>query len=136
MNTDYINSLIGSPWVYIENDCFAVVRKALKGAFGIDVPYIPLPDVSSADDNARLFDEHSRRDEWAEVIEPLPGDVVLFYRKGIPNHIGLYIGNWDCLHCFGCPKNPGVTVVENLRKMNKILYPAHKFFRYENNSGS
>lgn len=137
MNYDAINALIGSPWVYVENDCYAVVKKALKSVFGVSVPDIALPDVSNPRKNSALFEQQSNSRYWKKVDSPKPGCVVLFYNKhDTPFHCGLYIERGDVLHCWGSPKIQGSTVCENLSKMNKSVYKKYEFYKYAYNENS
>ena len=135
MNYVAVNELIGSPWVYIENDCYAVVKRGLKTIFGIDVPNIDLPSVSSPTINSEIFSLCANSRDWNKIESPAPGSVVMFYnRHGRPFHCGLYIEKGMVLHCWGSPKVQGSTVYEKLKNMNKALYAKHEFYAY--NTGS
>jgi cell wall-associated NlpC family hydrolase len=137
MNYSAVNDIIGTPWVYKENDCYAVVKKGLKDVFGIEIYDVEIPKTSNRADNISLFSLHSKKSEWFEVDTPEPGDVVLFYDKnGHPFHIGLYIQKGSVLHCWGTEKIKGSTVIEKLSRMSKAFYTKSKFFRYADNSNT
>lgn len=130
INYDAINQFIGSDWKYIENDCFAVFRKASKAAFNRDIPAVDLPEISNLKCNAQIFSEAMTGDRWERVTTPQAGDAVFFYNADdLPVHIGLYVENGDVLHCPGTIKKPLKTIYENLREMNRFVYRRFEYYR-------
>lgn len=129
MNYDAINSLIGQEWKYIDNDCFAVFRKASKLVFGRNIEAIALPEISSTEKNLKIFRRSLSGEKWRKVDTPSAGDAVFFLNKNKrPHHIGIYIEYGHVLHCPGTVKNPMRTVYEKIKDMNPILYPYHEFY--------
>ena len=133
MNYNAVNALIGTPWVYRHNDCWAIVRKASKAVFGVEINEIKIPDISDPVKNTKLFSTHFSGHEWLKVDAPQPGNVALFKnRKGLPVHIGIYIENGNILHCHGSPKIPGATIYEHIDTLSK-RYPVIEFYEYNGN---
>lgn len=133
MNYSAINQLIGTAWVYRENDCWAVVRKASIAVFGVEIHEIEIPDISNPEENTKLFNSHSGQPEWSKIEKPEPGSVALFKnRRGNPVHIGIYIEGGNILHCNGSPKIPGATMYEHVDILSN-RYPAIEFYEYNGN---
>lgn len=134
INYDIVNSFIGKDWVYVKNDCWAVVRKASKDIFGLDLPLVDLPSVSDVGENITLFYEASKSDDWEIIKTPVSGCIVLFYGiSGRPVHIGIYIDGGDVLHCDGGPKRPGKTSYEQLKDILGYKYRRAEFYAYNRN---
>jgi cell wall-associated NlpC family hydrolase len=130
-----VNSYIGKPWVYLEFDCWALVKKASLEIFGVEInehiSFSSSPDLKS---NINTFNERKESGSWLKVESPSPGDVVLFYdRKNNPIHIGLYIEKNNVLHCMGGTgvKN-GKSRYDSLN-MIKLIHPRYEFYKYANN---
>lgn len=133
MNYNAVNQFIGTPWVYAENDCWAVVRKASLAVFGVEIHEIEIPDKSDVKANTALFSAHSHRKEWAHIDNPCPGCVALFKNlRGNPVHIGIYIEDGNILHCPGSPKIPGATIYEHIDTLS-ARYPVIEFYEYNCN---
>ena len=127
INYKIINDMIGQEWVYIENDCIAVVRKAAKLLFNIEIPYYYLPDISDMGVNSDIFKSEQGNGGWVRVENPSPGDVVVFYnRHRVFIHVGIYIDYGRVLHCPGTNRRPGKTVFEKLSKMPKYIYRSYE----------
>ena len=130
MNIEAVNQFIGSDWEYGKNDCWAVFVKASKAIFGIDVEPVPIPENSSTDANAVLFDLYASRKQWQRIEEPAPGCAVLF-RDMLGNavHIGLYVEGGNVLHCRGSIDKPGRTVYCKLSRLN-AAYNRAEYYHY------
>lgn len=130
-----LNKYIGKPWVYIEHDCYAVVKQAAKEFFDINiVDLVELPSRPNDAKTAETILEQTEKRQWNKVVEPQGGDVVvLFNRQMVPVHVGLYIEKSNVLHCFGGEnmKN-GRTRYDHLTVL-ELIYPYSEFYRYENN---
>lgn len=130
INYDAVNSFIGSEWKYIENDCFAVFRKASKAVFNRDIKALSLPEISTVKGNSKIFYSEINSNRWEKVITPKAGDAVFFYNgRNIPMHIGLYIEKGNVLHCPGTVSRPERTIYENLSMINRFIYRRYEFYR-------
>lgn len=129
-----LSDFLGKDWVYIENDCWSVVRKVAQSVYNKEYPMFDLPAISTPEVNQALFLQNSFLEQWRET-DGKPGDVVLFFdRRELPFHCGICVDNGrSVLHCYGTPKKPGKTVIEQLRKMNKFIYKSHKIYAYHGN---
>ncbi len=79
-------------------DCWGLVRLVYREQFGIDLPAGDAGyDPANGAHVARLFDGPAR-DEWHEVPDPMPGDVVLLRVLGYPSHIGIVLDAGRMLH--------------------------------------
>ena len=130
MNYDAINSLIGKDWVYLDNDCFAVYRKASKLLFNRDIDSVDLPEISRCSENIKAFVSAINGKFWDRIDRPNAGDAVFFFnKKGRPYHIGMYIEDGYVLHCPGTVQNPLKTTYEKLKDMNPLVYCRYEFYR-------
>jgi len=133
MNIEAVNQFIGTPWVYRENDCWAVFKKASKAVFDVDIYDIEIPEKSDMDKNASLFNSGSEDSRWQKVEKPSNGCAVLFKnRRGVPIHIGLHVINGDILHCPGTPKRPFSTMYEHIKTL-RLQFPIIEFYEYNDN---
>lgn len=131
MNIEAVNDFIGADWVYKDNDCWTVVRKASYKVFGVNIHEIEIPEQSNPEINTELFERNTIKSEWIKREKPLPGMVAIFInRRNRPIHIGLCITKKDILHCFGTVKNPGKTVLDSLSMLNKV-YPKIEYYEYD-----
>jgi hypothetical protein len=130
MNIELVNDFIGKDWIYKENDCWAVVRKAALAVFEIHIHEIKIPDVSDLKKNETLFDQNSKKNEWSRVLSPAPSRVALFRdRRGRAVHIGLCISAKDILHCVGTPERPGTTKLDQVNVL-KSIYGSIEYYEY------
>jgi len=125
------SSYIGKKWVYQKFDCIELVRLVLKNEFGINVHEIPTPDQSDKNINAAIFRTEANSEQWSFKEDASEGRVALFYDKhNQPFHVGLCVNAKEVLHCPGTPKNPGFSLIENLRDLPKIIYKRVEFYEY------
>ena len=64
MNIEAVNQFIGTDWKYGTNDCWSVFVAAQEAIFGVIVEAVKIPETSSEEDNAALFDWHSKTKKW------------------------------------------------------------------------
>lgn len=130
MNVESVNQFIGMDWVYKTNDCWAVLCKASKAVFGVEIHEIKIPEQSCETENSMLFESNSEKAEWVRRDKPAPGFAALFRgRSGRAVHIGLCITKSDILHCHGSPKRAGKTALDEIKILNR-LYAAIEFYEY------
>lgn len=134
MNIEAVNQFIGTDWEYGTNDCWAVFVKASKAVFNIDLPAVAIPERSSEEANAVLFNLHANRRDWVRIEEPENGCAVLF-RDDLGNavHIGLHVENGNVLHCAGTIDKPGRTSYCKLRRLFGV-YHRTEFYKYAPNN--
>ena len=130
MNYAAINSFIGKPWIYRENDCWAVFRKAAKSVFGIQVDEVEIPEHPDFEHNKELFKNEIGREYWRLTDTPTGGCAAFFYdKRGNVVHIGLYVDNGDILHCNGQPEKGGSTTFDNVKILSR-LYGKIEYYEY------
>ena len=130
MNIEAVNQFIGTDWEYGTNDCWSVFVAAQKAIFGVIVEAVKIPETSSEEDNAALFDWYSKSKKWERIEEPEPGCAALF-RDEMNNavHIGLYVEGGNVLHCYGTTQKPGRTVYTKINRLYGV-YNRVEFYRY------
>ena len=135
INYDEVNKLIGKPWVYLENDCWAVVKEASLKIFGVEIiDQIEFPKLPKKGDTARLVNEQEKRPCWVKTDKIEPGNVLVFNDlRGNPMHVGICIESENILHCMGGQgvKN-GRTRYDNLNVI-KLLYKKYESYKYVDN---
>ena len=98
-----VNDYIGIPYAARGRtraglDCWGLVCLVYREQFGIELPAIDA-EYDPADGNAvaRLVGG-PLSDDWHEVADPQPGDVVLCRVLGYPSHIGIVLDACHMLH--------------------------------------
>lgn len=130
MNRSAIKELIGEPWSYPDNHCWAVFKKASRLIFGVEVSDVWTPESWDLESNREIFKGNAGAGCWPEIDKPVAGCAVLFNnRRGDPIHIGLYIEGGNVLHCPGTPQYAETTRYDNLKQL-KAIYPSWKFYAY------
>lgn len=101
-------------------DCWGLVRLWYDKELGIELPsYI---DVYQTTKDIEITETIKKEQaiKWESVEKPVRGDVVLLRIKGLPWHVGIYLGDNRILHVEqGCD-----SVIENLGRSkwkNRIL---------------
>lgn len=129
---EIVNSFVGKPWIYKENDCWATIKKASLAIFGVEInDIVSLPDDPDDDVTTSIIEEHKEYPCWEQTNKPQGGDVVIMFdRSGDPVHCGLYIEKGNILHCLGSAtmKN-GKTRYDHISVI-KSLYPKFEAYRY------
>ena len=78
-------------------DCYGLARLIQKEQFGNDWPsFVGDYDDDSIDEVGSAVALHKSKFHQVEV--PEIGDIVLMNRRGVPTHIGIYIGNGRMIH--------------------------------------
>lgn len=122
---------LGQPWVYIKNDCIAVVRKVLREQFGVQVPTIDLPTERKTGLVLQAFETERNKPYWIRCDEPKEGRVMLFYdNHDKPIHVGICIDRKHVLHCHGSPKQGGETVIEEIKYLSTLLFKRFEYYEY------
>ena len=81
-------------------DCLGFVGHVYLRELGIALPDF-LDAYHSAEDSRGCAEAiNKRKVDWAPVDKPEPLDLMLFKVFGLPTHVGLYLNEWDFLHCF------------------------------------
>lgn len=79
-------------------DCWGLVRLVYLETYAIELPTYSAEYIDSAEakETARVIAEN--QGDWAEVSDPVEGDVVLLALQGAPTHVGVYLGDGSMLH--------------------------------------
>ena len=136
INYDIVNSFIGKTWVYLENDCYAVVKQASKQIFGVEIiDNISFSKKPAKGETAQLVNEQKKLPCWMKTDNPKGGDIVVFNdKKDNPVHIGIFIEDDNVLHCMGGHEvKNGKTRYDSLKIIN-LIYPICENYTYVNNS--
>ena len=132
---DLVNSFIGKKWIYLENDCWAVIKQASKQIFGVEiVDNISFSDKPAKGETALIVNEQTKLPCWMKTDNPKGGDVVVFNdRKNNPVHVGIFIEAKNVLHCMGghSVKN-GKTRYDSINTI-KLIYPICETYTYVDN---
>lgn len=131
-----VNSFVGRPWVYLEFDCWALVKDASKKLFNIEInDKVSFSDKPDPAHNTEEFNRHKNDAKWSKVNDTQPGDVILFFnRSGNPVHVGIYIEKGNVLHCHGGAGVKNGKARYDSLNLIKSIYPKHETYRYANNS--
>lgn len=73
-------------------DCYGLVRLVLAREFGKDLPEFSSYDRMDAAGTCRMIGEGKAAIPAKKVSEPRDGDVAILRYRGIPSHVGVYIG--------------------------------------------
>lgn len=127
-----VNSFIGKPWVYIENDCWAVVKQASKAIFGVEIlEIVDIPDCPNDICTQLAIADQIKKSRWVRRDSPVGGEVVVMYSAtGQPVHVGLYVENGNILHCFGGENVKNGKARYDHISVIKLLYPRLEFYLY------
>lgn len=131
---DLVNRFIGKPWVYLDNDCWSVVKEVSMLIFGVQIEdNISFSKSPEKGETANLVNEQKKLPCWIRTEEIKGGDVIVFSdRDKNPVHIGICIEDKNILHCMGGHgvKN-GKTRYDSLN-MVKLIYPNCEAYTYVN----
>lgn len=103
MIADWAKNYLMPPIPFIEHgrdrdgaDCWGLVCMVYSELFGLELPgyhehYKSMRDIAN---RAAAFETY-KTDDFVEVANPEPGDCVLLQHRGMPVHVGIYIGAED-----------------------------------------
>ena len=92
---DFVNRMIGRPYVSTGLHCWELTRLCQREVFGRELPIV-LVAPESKRELRRLMAERDRNGDWREVAEPCHGAVVFLGRQGIGRvrgaiHAGVFL---------------------------------------------
>ena len=96
---------IGIPWVkkgydYDGCDCWGLAVLFYKNEFGIELPTFDNVYYNGSHEELHEGFSKARPEElFHRVEEGQLGDVIVFYLRGYPIHVGLWINDSQFLHC-------------------------------------
>ena len=112
---DYINSIVGTPWVEGVTDCYWVVEDSYRVLDGI---VLPTPPWRAVDGIAASANEMLRSGAWLPS-KPVEGAIIAVYDKdGVMCHVGRILAGL-AVHSDGTRKNAGQCRAEPLADMQK-----------------
>lgn len=79
-------------------DCYGLTRMVLKNEFGKELPDLYYTDALDKNTVNKLIDINQPLLAGEKVENPEPGDVAVIKYRGIPCHIGVYVGENKILH--------------------------------------
>lgn len=93
-------SLIGTPWVNGDHDCWVFFRQVQKEHFDVEVPPVDV-DAMNVSAVSKAFRDHDERANWTQVTLPREGDAVLMAHSRFPSHVGTWldVDGGGVLHC-------------------------------------
>jgi cell wall-associated NlpC family hydrolase len=129
--SDYIEQVIGKPWVDRATgpdafDCWGLVVDSFKRIDGIEIPLINGYEekLSTSECTTRELDTG----KWQEVIEPRAGLVFVCEKNGEASHVGRMIDDRHCLHS---PHGGAGVQVNRLAAMQRLnANQTYRFFVY------
>lgn len=98
-----MNQYVGIPYKaggrgYDGCDCYGLVRLVLKEQFGKDMPEYGDCISHGSDESHRLISDHLPLVDAFRPDVPRAGDVVVLKIRGLPSHVGVYLGGGKMLH--------------------------------------
>lgn len=84
-------TLIGTPWIAGESDCWSFARRVWRERFGWDVPPLGAIDPASPRTARRAFAAPPGDAGWLRVERPTEGCGVLMAMGRDPCHVGVWI---------------------------------------------
>ncbi|MGL6107630.1 C40 family peptidase [Romboutsia sp.] len=103
----YAYSLLGTPYKWGESgpnsfDCSGFTQYVYKQAEGKDIPRVSRSQAQHG--------QEISRENFS------PGDLIYFDtdKDGVVNHVGIYVGSNEFIHCSGTPSNPDKVKISNL----------------------
>ncbi len=135
MNPHWIVKYIGLPYVeggrsWLGVDCWGLLKLVYHHEKGICLPDLPGIVQGSPLVVSREIEEHSV--DWVGVSKPDDGDAVAMGLKGIPHHVGIWLGEdgGKVVHCWhGFP-----VCADSIRMLRVKGIRTIKFFRYGRHS--
>lgn len=123
---DYINSVVGKPWVNRAEgpdsfDCFGLVLDSFRRLDGIELPVIPgYLDFSST--VAEAVKEQKIKDCWSKVSSAVfaHGTVVVCYHSGKPVHVGRCLCG-GVVHSLGNRKGEGIVRFQSHAMIRRLF---------------
>jgi hypothetical protein len=109
-------------------DCWCFIQKVYLEEHGIEIANMNV-NASSLFAVLRVFRDTSEYDNWVEVTEQLPFDVVLMSSSHQPSHVGLQVGTHK-LRVIHCAPMSGVVVDDRL-SLRAGGYKVLRFYRHK-----
>lgn len=127
-----LNSFIGIPWEYGNNDCWAIFKRSSKSLFNNEIVEIEVPIEEDLTKTISIFENATKSKKWQRIEVPVPGCAVLFRNKREhPVHIGLYIEKDFVLHSAGKTHTSTCDLLSDIIKNYK--FSACEYYQYAQN---
>ena len=112
---DYVNSIVGTPWVEGSTDCYWVVEDSYRVLDGVVLPAPPWRTVDGIDASAKKM---LRSGAWLPS-KPVEGAIIAVYDKdGAMCHLGRILAGL-AVHSDGTRTNAGQCRTERLADMQR-----------------
>lgn len=120
---NYINSVVGKPWVNRAEgpdafDCFGIVIDSFRKVDGIEIPVI-CGYSDGSDDIESGFDIESNSGAWRKS-QARDGAVMVAYNNDKPAHVGRCIAG-GVLHALGNQDGQGSVQFHDYKMLRKIF---------------
>ncbi len=79
-------------------DCYGLVRMVLRNEFGKELPDFYYKNALNKEEVRNLINVNRPLLAGKKTKRPKPGDVAVIRYRGIPCHIGVYVGEGKILH--------------------------------------
>lgn len=129
---DYINSVVGTPWVEGVTDCYWLVEDSYRVLDGVTLPTPPWRTCDSVDDSAR---EILAAGGWVECEEQEGAVFAVYDKSGCMCHVGRILAGL-AVHSDGTRQSAGQCRAEPLKAMQarygRLGYTL-RYYRYGDN---
>ena len=122
----YINSVVGTPWVEGETDCYWLVEDSYRELDGITLPTPPWRTVDGVSDSGR---EMLATGQWTPCDEQEGAIIALYDKQGALKHVGRILAGL-AVHCDGTPTRQGQCIAESMRQLKARYAQAGYTIKY------
>ncbi len=133
--TEYIESVIGKPWVDRAAgpnafDCWGLVVDSFDKVEGVELPTVL--GYSDGIKTSKCAKHEIERSHWIEVDNPTAGLVFVCEHSGGASHVGRMIDSTWCLHSPHGGSGVQVNKLAAMKRLNRNQ--TYRYFKYAPNS--
>lgn len=129
--TEYIDTVIGKPWVDRATgpdsfDCWGLVVDSFEKVEGIKLPVV----FGYADgiETSQCAESEIAKSHWVEVTQPTAGLVFVCESSGGASHVGRMIDSTWCLHSPHGGSGVQVNKIAAMKRLNRNQ--TYRYFKY------
>lgn len=131
---DYVNSVVGTPWVKNETDCYWLVEDSHSVLDGVE---LPCPPWRQECDTAKAGREALQTGAWRPCAQQEGATFAVYTKDGAMCHVGRILAGL-AVHSDGTVSRQGQCRAESIRDMEKFyrrLGMSVKYYIYEGANG-